>query len=126
MRYSILFLLSGFLFLLALPTAKAQLFNWKKDTTEQAPKAAPVTLKERLFGNKAKQQELKTDHREAKGDYRAARKERKAAEARERAARLRKKAIQTERRATRAEKRVMKKGRKAQKAKEKASGLSRN
>ncbi|MEQ8703988.1 MAG: hypothetical protein RIC19_08705 [Phaeodactylibacter sp.] len=122
MRYPI-FVLTIFVFLLALPNANAQLFNRKKDTTEQQPaEAQPASLKERLFGNKAKQQDLKADHREARDDYRASKKERKAAAARERAARLRKEAIQAERRATRAEKRAMKKSDKAEKAQDQASG----
>jgi hypothetical protein len=121
MRYPIFFL-TCFVFLLSLPKANAQLFKSEKDTTEQVPEAEPVSLKERLFGNKTKQKRLKSDHREAKDDHRAARKERKAAEARERAARLRKEAIQAERRAARAEKRAMKKGHKAEKAEERAAG----
>lgn len=121
MRYPIL-LLTCFAFLLSMPAAHAQLFKGKKDTTEQAPEAEPVSLKERLFGNKTKQQDLKADHREAKDDHRAARKDRKAAETRERAARLRKEAIKAERRATRAEKRALKKTDKAGKAQEQAAG----
>lgn len=120
MRYSMI-LLAGIVFLLAPPNAHAQLFKWKKDTTEQVPEAEPVSLKERLFGNKAHQKDLKDDHREAKDDYRAARKDRKAAKARERAARLRKEAIKAERRATRAEKRALKKTDKAEKAQEQAA-----
>ena len=121
MRCSIL-LLTSIVFLLSIPAAHAQLFKGKKDTTEQAPEAERVSLQERLFGNKAKQQDLKSDHREAKDDYRAAKKDRKAAAARERAARLRKEAIKAERRATRAEKRAMKKTDKAEKAQVKAAG----
>jgi hypothetical protein len=121
MRYSIL-LLTSFAFLLSMPAAHAQLFKGKKDTTEQSTEAKPASLQERLFGNKARQQDLKSDHREAKDDHRAAKKDRKAAEARERAARLRKEAIKAERRATRAEKRAMKKTDKAENAQQQAAG----
>lgn len=121
MRY-LIFFLTCFVFLLSLPTANAQLFKSAKDTIEQAPEAAPASLKERLFGNKVKQQGLKADHHEARDDHRAARKERKAAEARERAARLRKAAIRAERRAARAEKRAMKKTDKAERAQQRAAG----
>lgn len=122
MRNLLFTLLFGMAFILAQPTAHAQLFHWQKDTTEQAAEAQPASLTERLFGNKEKQRGLKADHREARDDYRAARKARKAAEARERAARLRKEAIRAERRATRAEKRALKKTDKAERAQARAAG----
>jgi hypothetical protein len=124
--------------LVSIPTSYAQLLKsdkqtekektgfWAKRTPSEAAKKDREiqdnpTLKERLFGNKEQQQELKGNHKEAKTEYRATKKERKAAEAREKAAKARADAIKAERRAVKAEKKYMKKDDKADKARSKVN-----
>lgn len=100
----------------------AKLTQTEEEEKEEVQEAS--TLKERLFGNKEQQQELKGNHKEAKTEYRATKKERKAAEAREKAAKARAEAIKAERKAVKAEKKYMKKDDRADKARSKTNGES--
>ncbi len=110
MMYRMLMTLVLILGLGTIPTATAQFFKKKDDTTQTEN-----------TNSESRKDELKEAHKDAKADARAYKKERKAAEAREKAAKARAEAIKAQRKAEKAGRKAKKADAKAEKYREKAT-----